>query len=313
MRHGFLFVSIIYEATRTVAGQPSKGYYRKQNHAPRTGYRMTGMTPFGNHREPALIWTGPEGLAVAKPAGMHSAPGSNPDGSSLAEWVFQRYPELGRIKGRSKGEGGLIHRLDRDTEGLVLFARTEAFFAGIAAQAAAGGFIKSYLARAVPGCGGLAGSRPLLATPGGTEESAWKDALRRQDQERLSELLSGAFIEGRFRPFGPGSKRVACMLPAEPCSLKAWTKDLYTTRIQAACPADTALLVDVRLARGFRHQVRAHLAWVGLSLEGDALYGEGGDDAGADAPETGLKLLAYALSFKDPANGAEVSISLPGI
>jgi len=250
---------------------------------------------------------------VAKPAGMHSAPGPHPDGSSLAEWVFKRYPEAAKVEGRSKGEGGLLHRLDKDTEGLVLFALTDGFFIGMARSAAAGKFRKSYLAMTVPGCGGLDGSRPLLAIPGGTEEPAWKDALRRQDLERLGTMLSGVTIESRFRAYGPGSRRVACSSPDESSTLKAWTQDVYQTKVETAHSSENGLLVDVRLSRGFRHQVRAHLAWTGLSLEGDPLYGEGEDCHDSCEAGAGLKLLAYALSFMDPANGVEVSISLPGL
>jgi 23S rRNA pseudouridine1911/1915/1917 synthase len=110
---------------------------------------MQRETCFGNYKEPVLAWTGSQGLAVVKPSGMHSAPGTHADGSSLAEWVFRRYPEAAGVQGRNTGEGGLLHRLDRDTEGLVLFALTEDFFAGVVEQAAAGTFLKSYLALAV--------------------------------------------------------------------------------------------------------------------------------------------------------------------
>jgi len=273
---------------------------------------MQTRTSFGNYREPVLAWAGPEGLAVVKPGGMHSAPSPEPDGSSLAEWVFRHYPAAARVEGRSKGEGGLLHRLDRDTEGLVLFALTDAFFSGIARQAAGGVFLKSYLALALPGCGGLDGSRPLLSIPCGVDGLLWQDALRREDLVRLAGLLAGSRMESRFRPFGPGSRRVACALPSGPSSMKAWTKDSYLTEVAAAHPCGSALQVDVRLSRGFRHQVRAHLAWVGLSLEGDSLYGEGLENEDSHAAGSGLKLLAYALSFADPADGRAIRITLPG-
>ncbi|MDX9959400.1 MAG: RNA pseudouridine synthase [Spirochaetia bacterium] len=272
---------------------------------------MQRETCFGNYKEPVLAWTSPQGLAVVKPAGMHSAPGTHAEGSSLAEWVFQRYPDAAGLKGRNTGEGGLLHRLDRDTEGLVLFALTEGFFAGMMEQAAAGNFIKSYLALAVPGCGGLDGSRPLLSTPCGVDERLWTDALRRQDLARLAAMLSCTKIESRFRPYGPGSKRVACSSPAGSSSMKSWTRDSYLTSIQGSQPCEDGLLVDVRLTRGFRHQVRAHLAWVGLSLRGDRLYGEGEDKLDQGFPDDGLRLLAYAVDFTDPASGESVRISLP--
>ena len=266
---------------------------------------------FGNYREPVLAWTGAQGIAVIKPGGMHTAPGTCPDGSSLADWVFQRFPAAAKVLGRCRGEGGLIHRLDRGTEGLVLFALTDEFFNHITQQAAAGLFLKSYLALTEPGCGGLDGSKPLLASPFGVQEDHWMDALRRQDLDRLGRLLSGTKIESRFRPYGPGSKRVACLLSSYPGTMKAWTKDLYSTQITAAYPGETGLLVDARLTRGFRHQVRAHLAWLGLSLQGDTLYGEGEDRDDIPANRAGLRLLAYALSFTDPDSGTNCTITLP--
>jgi 23S rRNA pseudouridine1911/1915/1917 synthase len=54
----------------------------------------------------------------------------------------------------------------------------------------------------------------------------------------------------------------------------------------------------VRIDRGFRHQIRCHLAWLGYPLINDALYG------GASRPEyPGLALLAGAISFPDPLTG----------
>jgi 23S rRNA pseudouridine1911/1915/1917 synthase len=276
-----------------------------------TGCGMRSESCFGKHPEPVLAWASPQGIAVVKPAGMHTAPGGRADGSSLADWVFQRYPEAAEVKGRLKGEGGLIHRLDRDTEGLVLFALTEGFFASLVEQSAAGSFQKSYLALAVPGCGGLDGSRPLLSAPSGVNEQLWVDALRRQDLARLSAMLSGTRIEGRFRPYGIGSRRVACSLTAVPGSTKSWTRDSYLTTIQASRPCEGGILVDVRLSRGFRHQVRAHLAWVGLSLQGDKLYGEGEENRDPELPGSGLRLLAHSLAFCDPVSGTPMTISLP--
>jgi hypothetical protein len=164
----------------------------------------------------------------------------------------------------------------------------------------------------------LAGSRPVLIAPSGVNLLHWKDALRRQDLDRLASMLSGTSIGGRFRPFGPKARRVACAVDSGSAVVKPWTQDSYLTRIQAARSLGDGLLVDVRLSKGFRHQIRAHLAWVGLSLAGDPLYGEGdseGDGEGEGSGSgrgsgTALKLLAYALAFADPASGASVTICI---
>jgi 23S rRNA-/tRNA-specific pseudouridylate synthase len=60
------------------------------------------------------------------------------------------------------------------------------------------------------------------------------------------------------------------------------------------------LLATVGLTRGFRHQIRAHFAWIGLPLLGDRLYG------GVERPF--LALVATELGFEDPETGLPLRI-----
>ena len=61
-----------------------------------------------------------------------------------------------------------------------------------------------------------------------------------------------------------------------------------------------SLEIRVALARGFRHQIRAQLAWIGLPIMGDPLYGGAEDDR--------LRLYAVALSFVHPATGQSITL-----
>jgi 23S rRNA pseudouridine1911/1915/1917 synthase len=62
----------------------------------------------------------------------------------------------------------------------------------------------------------------------------------------------------------------------------------------------------LRICRGFRHQIRCHLAWLGFPLVNDALYG------GISRPEyPGLALLARAIAFPDPLTGVIQKYRLP--
>ncbi len=61
--------------------------------------------------------------------------------------------------------------------------------------------------------------------------------------------------------------------------------------------------VMVELETGFRHQVRVHLASVGLPIVGDALYGPTDQPAAAR-----LYLHACALEFPHPATGRVVRV-----
>lgn len=270
-------------------------------------------------------------LVAYKPAGMHSAPakGRGAEGAtpSLFDWAAERRPELAAVKGRAKGEGGLVHRLDRDTRGLVLLAKSDEAFDAFERASAAGSFVKEYELEAVADGSGLDGSRPLLAwpglfAPGYSVESAaasadaekaaqsWARAAGRARAETAAETLPGLTISSYFRPFGPGAARVACAL--RPSSHKQWTDAAYETKV-LSCRAELgadfpSVEARVSLNRGFRHQIRAHFAWLGLPLLNDALYGD--EAHGAGGGDCRLGLVAVAISFPDPADGTTARYTL---
>jgi 23S rRNA pseudouridine1911/1915/1917 synthase len=65
-------------------------------------------------------------IVVDKPAGVVVHPGSGRSGGTLAAGLLYRYPELAGVG--TEGRWGLVHRLDKDTSGALLVARTgEAF------------------------------------------------------------------------------------------------------------------------------------------------------------------------------------------
>ncbi len=273
--------------------------------------------------QPRIVYDEGSIIVVAKPAGMHCAPAG--EAGTLCSWLFQLRPELALVRGRSSaggretGEGGLLHRLDAATSGLVAFATNDTAFALLLDASKAGTFVKSYRAFGVPAVSGLLGSRPESMTPPGVDPAVWISCLRRSDAGRIAELLPGRSIESTFRPYGPGAVRVACAVADQQnpgCNVgvpggnkgKAWTRDSYRTEILAARPYAGGVLVDVALARGFRHQVRAHLAWLGLPLEGDPTYGDGPSSDSRGAPE--LRLRAWRLSFPSPTGTGNVVVDL---
>ncbi len=265
-------------------------------------------------QEPRIVFEGDGVIVAAKPAGMHCSPSGSPKGSpagspsgdevTLCAWLYERRPAAAAIRGRGKGEGGLLHRLDAATSGLVAFAADEEAFAAAIAAAGAGEFKKRYRALGLPAGSGLLGSKPDSVAPEGVDAAAWSRCLRGADLRRLSDMLAGTAVESRFRPFGPGSVRVACAaadaVPAG--SGKAWTRDEYRSDFLAARPYKDGVLADIELSRGFRHQVRAHMAWLGLPLAGDSVYGDG--EAGE------LRLRAYSLSFPSPRGGGTIVVEL---
>jgi 23S rRNA pseudouridine1911/1915/1917 synthase len=72
-------------------------------------------------------------LALDKPAGMATHGFSARDTDTLANYLTARYADLTGI-GKTPWEPGIVHRLDRETSGLVLVAKTAAAFAQLRRQ-----------------------------------------------------------------------------------------------------------------------------------------------------------------------------------
>jgi 23S rRNA pseudouridine1911/1915/1917 synthase len=261
--------------------------------------------PFLRIAEARIVYEQGGVVVAVKPAGMHCAPGG--EAGTLCSWLFSLRPELAHIAGHAPGEGGLLHRLDAATSGLVAFASSDAAFISMAANASAGGFRKTYRALGVPGPGGLPGSRPLEGVPEGVDSRAWMTALRNGRSEMLAGMVSNTRVSCRFRPYGPGATMVACALPDDEVSRKpggkAWTRTAYTSDFGLAHTHDGAVLVEISLTRGFRHQIRAQMAWLGLALKGDTVYG---DDEGFG----NLYLQASRIEFDDPCDGQRIVVDL---
>jgi 23S rRNA pseudouridine1911/1915/1917 synthase len=118
-------------------------------------------------------------------------------------------------------------------------------------------------------------------------------------------------IESRFRTWGKGAKEVR-PITAESgkfAKKKAGERS-YQTEVRLKMPASGALRERCKatctISRGFRHQVRCHLAWAGYPVVGDMLYHpkyRAGLTAGAE-----MLFFASALIFKSPVTGEQLRI-----
>ena len=232
-----------------------------------------------------------------------------------------------QVRGKKAIEAGLLHRLDTDTRGLVLFAKDQAVYDFLAARQEAGQIIKTYCAFVEPTLSrameynGYSFNATELATL--KELSAAQRGIAAKERIAVQLPLT---LESQFRNFGPGAKRVAPVFS----SSRHYKKEgrLYTTVIEAADilpfsidgndavpqtayefrPSPPLIRVRCRLSRGYRHQVRAHLAAAGLPIVGDPLYAP----QGAEAAQVSLQLYAVSLAFPDPENPQQnIRVVLP--
>ncbi len=83
-------------------------------------------------------------VVVDKPAGLSVHPGAGRATGTLAHRLLARYPEIAGVGG--PGRPGIVHRLDKDTTGVLVAARTPAAYQRLAADFAARRVAKTYLA-----------------------------------------------------------------------------------------------------------------------------------------------------------------------
>jgi 23S rRNA pseudouridine1911/1915/1917 synthase len=175
-------------------------------------------------------------LVVDKPAGLvvHPAAG-NHDRTLVNALLHHCGGSLSGIGGVARP--GIVHRIDKDTSGLLVVAKTDVAHEGLAKQFAAHSIDRRYLA-IVSG----------VPRPGGGTIDA---ALARSTSNRKKM----AVIEPRER--GTRGKR----------AVTHWK--LVTALREAA-------MVECRLETGRTHQVRVHMASIGHPLLGDPFYGGSG-------------------------------------
>jgi 23S rRNA-/tRNA-specific pseudouridylate synthase len=298
--------------------------------------------PFGLEAEPRLVHVDDRVLVVRKPCRMHSIPGASE--GDLCAWVFERFPDAAFPEGeRGAREGGILHRLDYETSGLVLFARDREAKAFLEEEQGKGRILKEYRAGCAPSDGLYPrGSNPPRSTPTGIDPRLWLVALavrsgdapktlagmRGEDGDegcdkatRLAALLSEASVDGRpiyvecrFRSFGSRGGSVACvgaggeeLSPSQERRLASTRRRLaskgrlYRTSIFSVRQFGDGLELNLGISLGFRHQIRAQLAWIGLPILGDGLYG--------GLPAERLHLHAAALVFRHPEGGSELRVA----
>jgi len=245
-----------------------------------------------NEVNPTVIaYEDPSFLIVDKPSGLPTVPmkNSNHDQPSLLYEVAKEYPEILSVNGRNSWEGGVLHRLDTPTRGLVVIARTTEAFHRMQAIAQADLFIKEYEATS-------SGHRnPALE---GFPPFPYEDPVHCGGRE--------VNVGSLFRHWGEGRATVRPVLADSPRHLlEKSSPTWYLTRIVYTGSTDSgAERFRCRLTNGFRHQVRAHLAWSGWPIDGDDRYG------GKESPTLGLR--ATAVEFPHPFISQQVEVRLDG-
>lgn len=260
--------------------------------------------PFQGADKPFLLSRTEDYLAIFKPAGMHSvgAPRRIALGEDaekpmdLVSWLkfelsdhaksFERDANKGDNLGESltnlsslafgpriSGELGTLSRLDRDTSGLILIARSVAAMRRAIESQKSGKIRKYYRIVCAPSQRLLPGFRPPRRALSAEETSRFMGS---------GAVSEGLAIESYFRSYGKRGATVACVSSEEKAAEKKRLSassflTLVTRRgkvmaeeFEASAEASE---IEALIYSGFRHQIRAHMAWIGYPIAGDRLYG----------------------------------------
>ena len=241
-----------------------------------------------------VIWEDDDLIVIDKPVGMvvHPAPGSY-SGTLVNALLHHFGGKLSGVGGEKRP--GIVHRIDKDTSGLLVVAKSDRAHHGLAAQFEAHAVNRRYLAlvHAAPDAADprLRGISGVSFEPGGIVRIATQLARHKTDRQRQAVLAAG----GRH----------------------AVTRARV---VETFGPARAASLLECWLETGRTHQIRVHMAHVGHALLGDQTYGgrrrlaaKAVGDAVAEAangfPRQALH--AATLGFAHPVSGEVLEFVSP--
>jgi 23S rRNA pseudouridine1911/1915/1917 synthase len=198
-------------------------------------------------------------LVVDKPAGLVVHPSAGHSGGTLVNALLGRARDRGEPLGSIAGVGrpGIVHRLDKDTSGLIVVAKTDAAQATLMQQFGERTIEKEYLAlvRGAP-----AAARGRIEAPIGRDP---------RDRQRMAVVPGGREAVSEYELVAGGGG--------------------YS-------------LLALRPLTGRTHQIRAHLAYVGMPIAGDLRYG------GGEGPNALRRQFLHAarLGLSRPSDGRRV-------
>lgn len=182
-----------------------------------------------------VIYEDSDMLALNKPAGIVVHHDAYHSADTIVDWVKEHYPKIGGV-GEDPLRPGIVHRLDKDTSGVLLIAKNQDSFLYLKNLFKIGGVQKTYKALVV---GDVKNNEGVIDAP-----------IARSTKNFQKRVVGGK--QGRSR--------------------EAITSYHVIKRFKAPLYGDLTLL-DVLPKTGRTHQIRSHVAHIGHPVVCDQLYG----------------------------------------
>jgi len=235
--------------------------------------------------KPQIIYEDKNFLAIDKPAGLLVHPAKSKiknqkskifeksgSESVLTDWLLKRYPEIKKVGDDPENRPGIVHRLDRETSGVMIVAKNQEYFEYLKSLFKNRQIKKTYVALlwgdVKPETGVV--DKPIGIKDGTVRRSVHsakmkKEAVTKYRVMRYFELKTAAFGEPR--------------VGRENLKLKTYGVGVFS-------------LVEVEPLTGRTHQIRVHMASIGHPVLGDKIYGP------RKASYSTGRLMLHALSLE---------------
>lgn len=215
-------------------------------------------------------------IVVNKPPGMvvHPAPGHFT--GTLVNALLGHCPTLSGIGGVARP--GIVHRLDQDTSGLIVVAKSQAAMDALAkAFASHRNIEKTYLA--------IVHGQPCLAAG------------------RIENLIGRHPVD---------RKRMAIVERNGKLAVTNWRKFVEFDEVDCVGRANHPVSwMECRIETGRTHQIRVHMASIGCPVIGDRTYGKSTLDRRLDPVPVRQMLHAWRLRLHHPTRGQEMTFVAP--
>lgn len=197
-------------------------------------------------RDPKIIYEDHNFMALNKPAGMlvhgdkkHGT--GNTKQKTIVDWLLENYPEVKGVGDNPEERPGIVHRLDKDTSGVLIVPKNQAFFGYLKGLFQKHEVKKTYLALVW----GEILNKGVINAPIGLKPGTVKRS-----------------VINKNLPAGRQALKMVKEAITEYRHLKSFSKD-----------NEKFTLLELIPKTGRTHQLRIHLTTIHHPIVGDSLYG----------------------------------------